>query len=105
MRRTVMAGLLGALALAALAAAPPAQAAEALDPVRAEQLDGVAADYARHTREHRIWEIQRNVDRQRRGGYGYGRGYGRGYGPPPGYYDRGYGYRDDRRWRRDRYYY
>lgn len=46
--------------------------------IRAEVLDGVSVDYARHTREHRMWEIQRRMRMQQRG---------RGYGPPPG---RGY---------------
>ncbi|MFN3672327.1 MAG: hypothetical protein ACK4VM_10505 [Bosea sp. (in: a-proteobacteria)] len=93
-----MRGLLIAAALALGTATLPAAASEAY--TGAAALDQVEASYSRHTREHRMWEIQRNTEMQgRRGyrerGYGYGR---RGYGPPP--HARAYGRRD-----RDRAYY
>ena len=77
------------LALAALAANPAAAAPQAIP--QAAQLDRLPAEYTRHTREHREWEIQRNMERQhRRDYYRHGRGYDRGYGyrhryggPPP----------------------
>lgn len=62
-----------------------------LPPAIAKTLDTVGAEFARHTREHRLMEVERNMDRQqyRDRRYGRGRGYDRGY-------DRGgrdYGYR------------
>ena len=83
---------------------PQAAVAQNVAPALAGALDRVDAEYARHNRDHRMAEIQWNIDRQRYGGRGYGPppgyGYGRGYyGPPRGYgygrgYDppRGYGY-------------
>lgn len=77
------------LALAAIAATPAAAAPVTLP--QAETLDRLPAEYTRHTREHRHWEIQRNMERQQRHGYyRHGRGDDRGYGygrrhggPPP----------------------
>jgi hypothetical protein len=77
------------------AAGTPAVASEAFSGAKA--LDQVEAGYTRHTREHRMWEIQRTQEMQRRRGYrGEGYGYRRG-GPPPWapaygrrYRDRGY---------------
>ncbi|MCV9940174.1 hypothetical protein OIU35_27780 [Boseaceae bacterium BT-24-1] len=74
--------LLIAAAIALGAAVTPAAASESFSGAAA--LDKVEASYTRHTREHRHWEIQRNLERQNRYG-GYHRGYHRGY-------DRGYGY-------------
>ncbi len=81
-----------AAAIALGAAATPAAASEAF--TGASALDTVEATYARHTREHRMWEIQRNSERgygNRGRGYDRGYGYGRGYGPPP--HARAYGRR------------
>lgn len=97
--RSFIAVMIGGLALSAPAWASPAhESAPASEAEIARALDGLDVAFMRHTREHRMWEIQRNLERQNRGrGYGYGgrgydRGYGygrgRGYGPPPG---RGYG--------------
>lgn len=77
------------LALAALAASPAGAAPQSLP--KTEMLDRLPAEFTRHTREHRHWEIQRNMERQhRRDYYRHGRGYDRGYGyhrrhggPPP----------------------
>jgi len=96
-----MRGLWIAAAMALGAASLPASASETYPGAAA--LDQVEASFTRHTREHRMWEIQRNTEMQQRyggRGYGYDRGYGygRGYGPPP--HARAYGRRD-----RDRYYY
>lgn len=81
-----MRNLLIAAALALGAAATPAAASEAFGAAAA--LDRVEATYVRHTREHRMWEIERNLERRNRyerrhryrddDGYGYRRG-----GPPP----------------------
>jgi hypothetical protein len=75
----VRAFLAGSLFLGGFGAS---QASEAVQnpqgEIRAEVLDGVDVHYARHTREHRMWEINRRMQMQQ------GR---RGYGPPPG---RGY---------------
>jgi hypothetical protein len=78
--------LLIAAAIALGAAVTPAAASESFSGATA--LDKVEATYVRHTREHRMWEIQRNLDRQNRyerrhryrDDYGYGRRRG---GPPP----------------------
>lgn len=87
MRRYLMAA---GLALAAFATAPASAAPQTVP--QAEALDRLPAEYTRHTREHREWEIQRNMERQhRRDSYRHhGRGYDRGYGygrrhggPPP----------------------
>jgi len=102
LNRTFIAAVIGGLAWSgAVAAAPARDAAPPSEAEIARALDGLDATFARHTREHRMWEIQRNLERQNRygrGGYGrgygygrgdgYGRGYGRGYGygPPPGTY-------------------
>lgn len=88
MRKILMAA---GLALAAIAATPAGATPQSLP--QAEALDKLPADYVRHNREHRMWEIQRNLERQerwhRRGhGHGYGYRYG---GPPP--HARAYGYR------------
>lgn len=88
-----------AAAIALGAAATPAVASEAFS--GASALDQVEVTYSRHNREHRMWEIQRTQEMQRRHGYGHrdrGYGYGRGYGGPPPH-ARAYGRRD-----RDRYY-
>lgn len=77
------------LALAAIAATPAAAAPVTIP--QADALDRLPAEYTRHNREHRHWEIQRNMERQQRHGYDrHGRGYDRGYGygrrhggPPP----------------------
>lgn len=67
------------LALAAFAASPASAAPQSLP--KTEALDRLPAEYTRHTREHRMWEIQRNMERQhRRDYYRHGRGYDRGYG-------------------------
>lgn len=97
-KRTFIAALIGGLALSAPVWASPARETGPVDEgAIARALDGLDVAFTRHTREHRMWEIQRNLDRQNLGrGYGYGRGYDRGYGygrgrdygPPPG---RGYG--------------
>ena len=78
--------LLIAAAIALGAAVTPAAASESFS--GAAGLDKVEATYVRHTREHRMWEIQRNMERQQRYGYrdrGYDRGYGyrRHHGGPP----------------------
>lgn len=66
-----------------------ASATEArLAPTMAKALDTAEVEFTRHTREHRMWEIQRNMERGSRGhryGHGYSRGYHRGWGPPPGH--------------------
>ncbi len=72
------------LALAAIAATPAAAAPVTIP--QAEALDRLPAEYTRHTREHRHWEIQRNLEREQRHRRGYDRGYGYGRrhgGPPP----------------------
>ncbi len=76
--------ILIAAAIALGAAATPAAAGEAFG--GAAGLDKLEATYVRHNREHRMWEIQRNMEMQQR--YGHrGRGYDRGYdrGPRYGY--------------------
>jgi hypothetical protein len=101
--RTFILSLLGGLAVIGVGLASPANAAEPGGEEKlARALAGLDVAYARHTREHRMAEIQWNLERQnrmrryQRDDYRYGRG--RGYGPPPGYgYRRGYGggaYRD-----------
>ena len=97
-KRTFIALALGGLVAAGASMMPQAAVAQNdLAPALEGALDRVDAEYTRHNREHRMAEIQWNVDRQRyygRRGYGpprgYGYGYGHGYGPPRGY---GYGYR------------
>ncbi|WP_332700097.1 hypothetical protein [Bosea sp. (in: a-proteobacteria)] len=96
--------ILIAAVIALGAAATPAVAGEAFS--GAAGLDQLEATYVRHDREHRMWEIQRNVERQQRYGYrdrgydrGYGRGHGYGYGrrhggPPPWAPAHGRRYRD-----------
>ncbi len=95
-KRTFVAALIGSLALSAPSWASPArESAPAGEVAIARALDGLDVAFTRHTREHRMMEIQRNLDRQNRGrGYGYGRGYGDGYGYGRGY-GRGNGYRGD----------
>ncbi|MGO4173025.1 hypothetical protein [Bosea sp. TAF32] len=86
MRRILMAA---GLALAAIAATPASAAPHSIP--QAEALNRLPAEYTRHTREHREWEIQRNMERHhRRDSYRHGRGYDRGHhygrrygGPPP----------------------
>jgi Ni/Co efflux regulator RcnB len=90
-----MRGLWIAAAVMLGAATMPAAASETYP--GAVALDQVEASFTRHTREHRMWEIQRNTERQQRygrrgGGYDRGYGYRRGYGPPP--HARAYGRRD-----------
>lgn len=89
-RRLLIVGLVAGLAVAAPALSGGALAApDRSAPVRIEELDQLPAAYARHNREHRMWEIQRNMERQdryeRRHRYrdGYGYGYGRRHGGPP----------------------
>ena len=79
--------ILIAAAIALGAAATPAVAGEAFG--GASRLDKLEATYVRHNREHRMWEIQRNLEWQQRA-----RGRHQGYGPRQGYgYERGrYGY-------------
>lgn len=98
-KRTFIAALIGGMALSASAWASPARdSAPSGEAEIARALDGLDVAFTRHTREHRMMEIQRNMERQNRGrgyggrGYGYGRGYGRGdgYGRGNGY-QRGYG--------------
>ncbi|HEV7325690.1 MAG TPA: hypothetical protein VGN91_11515 [Bosea sp. (in: a-proteobacteria)] len=91
--------LLIAAAIALGAAVTPAAASETFSGAAA--LDKVEATYVRHTREHRMWEIQRNLERQQRyerrhryrDDYGYGHRRG---GPPPW----AHGRRDHRRYDR-----
>lgn len=80
------------LALAALAASPAGAATPQRLP-NAAALDKLPAEFTRHTRAHRNWEIQRNLERQQRWNHGrYNRGYNRGYGYQPGYrHQPGYG--------------
>jgi hypothetical protein len=98
MRRILMAA---GLALTAIAATPAGAVPQSLP--QAGALDRLPVEYTRHTREHRMWEIQRNMERQqrydhRRYGRGYDRrydrryGYGRRYGGPPPHAP-AYGYR------------
>jgi hypothetical protein len=92
-KRTFIAALIGGLALSVPAWASPArESGPASEAAIARALDGLDVAFTRHTREHRMWEIQRNLERQNRGrGYG-GRGYDRDYGYGRGRgYDRGYG--------------
>jgi hypothetical protein len=76
-----------AAALSLGAAIAPAAASETF--AGSAGLDKLETSYVRHNREHRMWEIQRNLERQERYGYrdrGYrhrGYGYGRRYGGPP----------------------
>ncbi|WID96752.1 hypothetical protein QO058_00170 [Bosea vestrisii] len=107
-KRTFIAALIGGLTLSAPAWASPArESAPAGEAAIARALDGLDVAFTRHTREHRMMEIQRNMERQNRGrGYG-GRGYDRGYGGR-GYdrgYDRGRGYGDRRGYGGGRGYY
>lgn len=73
-----------AATLAAGAAIVPAAASETFG--GASALDRVEASYVRHDRDHRHWEIQRNMEWRERhryrhhGGHGYSRHHG---GPPP----------------------
>lgn len=92
-KRAFIAMMIGGLMMAGAGMASRAEAAsQAVDQTIARTLDGKAVEFTRHTREHRMMEIQRNLDRQQRG---------RRYGPPRGYgrggYDRGrsYGHRRD----------
>lgn len=74
--------LLIAATIALGAAVIPAAAGEAFK--GASALDQLEATYVRHNREHRMWEIERNLERRdyyRHRGYGYG--YGRRHGGPP----------------------
>jgi hypothetical protein len=79
--------LLIAAAIALGAAVTPAAASENFSGAAA--LDKIEAGYVRHTREHRHWEIQRNLERQsrwerrHRGYYDRDYGYGRHRGGPP----------------------
>lgn len=99
MKRAFIAIVVGGLASAGAGIATNAQAASQGDvaPAVARALDQIGAEFTRHTREHRMAEIQWNLERQQRygrRGYGPPAGYGnrRGYGPAPGYgYRGGYG--------------
>lgn len=84
-------GLMAAGAGTTVAAVAGTQ--DRLAPTMAKALDKAEVEFTRHTREHRMWEIQRNMDRQQRGHrYGHGYSRGRGWGPPPGHgYRRHYG--------------
>jgi Ni/Co efflux regulator RcnB len=93
--------ILIAAAIALGAAATPAAAGEIF--AGSAALDRAEATYVRHTREHRLWEMERTFERQERRAYRnrYDRGprYDRGWGPPP--HARAYGRRDryyDNRW-------
>lgn len=88
LKHTIVAALFSALSIAGANAASRDNAPDqSMKPALAQALDQVGAEFTRHNREHRMMEIQRNMDRQQRGGRGYGRGYGPrpGYGPAPGY--------------------
>lgn len=102
MRNRIIIGLFaGGLAVAgSLGLSAGAQAAsQDVDPAIAAALDTAGVAFTRHNREHRMWEIQRNMERQQRGRGGYGPGYGprRGYGGRPGYGYRG-GYQGTPGW-------
>ena len=56
--------LLIAAAIALGAAVTPAAASESFSGAAA--LDKLEATYVRHNREHRMWEIERNLERQQR---------------------------------------
>ncbi|MGW9331259.1 hypothetical protein [Bosea sp. NPDC055594] len=89
-RRLLIVGLVAGLAVAAPALSGGALATpDRSAPVRIEELNQLPAAYARHNREHRMWEIQRNLELQQRA-----QGRHQGYGPRRGYgYERGrYGY-------------
>lgn len=90
MRHRIIIGLVaGGLALAGtLGLTGTAQAAgQTVDPAIANGLDRAELEFTRHNREHRMWEIQRNMERQQRAAR---RNH---YGPPRGHYGRpGYGY-------------
>jgi len=91
--------LLIAAAIALGTAVTPSVASEVFKGSAA--LDKTEATYVRHTREHRMWEIQRNMewqDRRRHYDRGYGYGYRRHHGPPP--WAPAYG----RRYQEERYY-
>ena len=102
MRKRIITGLLaGGLALAGIIGlSGGAQAASGnLDPDVAAALDTAGVAFTRHNREHRMWEIQRNMNRQQYGRRGYAPGYGhrRGYVGRPGYGYRG-GYQGTPGW-------
>ena len=87
---------LGAAAMPAIASETPSAQTFA----GSAALDRLDADFVRHNREHRLWEIQRTQEMQHRRGY-RDRGYGyERRGPPP--HARAYGRRDrdpyDNRW-------
>ncbi|SFI87272.1 hypothetical protein SAMN05216304_103832 [Bosea sp. OK403] len=85
-----------AAAIALGAAVTPAAASEAF--TGTSGLDKVEVGYARHNREHRMWEIRRRQDMQaRRGLRGDGRGYGHHRGGPPPWAP-AHGRRDRDRW-------
>ncbi|CAM5183011.1 putative protein OS=Bosea thiooxidans OX=53254 GN=SAMN05660750_00044 PE=4 SV=1 [Bosea thiooxidans] len=93
MRRFI---ILAAL-FAGAAGLSPASASEALPSAFEKQLDRLPVEFARHTREHRMAEIEWNMRRQDRWRHryrddGYGYGYGRRYGGPPPWAP-AYGYR------------
>jgi hypothetical protein len=101
-RTSLLAGLIGAIALASAAMAGPAaaEARENLPAVVADQLDGQDVAFtmtaAKQRRLMMMQESARQQQRNARGGYGRGQGYGRGpgYGHRDGYGPRpGYGYR------------
>lgn len=77
------------IALGAVSA--PAMASETFPGAAA--LDRTEASFVRHTREHRMMEIQRNVERQQRRDYRRGYHRGRDHGLHRGYYrGRGHAY-------------
>uniref|UniRef100_A0A9E8CSD8 Uncharacterized protein n=1 Tax=Bosea sp. NBC_00436 TaxID=2969620 RepID=A0A9E8CSD8_9HYPH len=83
MRRILVVAALGFAA----ASISPVQAEETVASTVAMQLDLQSLEYTRHTREHRLAEMEWNMERQDRwrrrhrdDGYSYGRRYG---GPPP----------------------
>ncbi|WP_332685179.1 hypothetical protein [Bosea sp. (in: a-proteobacteria)] len=99
--RLLIAGLLAGLTVTGAGLSSGALAAEKQSaPIRIEALDKIPVEFTRHNREHRMWEIQRNMERQQRArgrdrSYGHRRGYDyrRGYDRGPGYgHRRGYGY-------------
>jgi hypothetical protein len=89
MRNRIIIGLVaGGLALAgSLGMTGGAQAAsQDVDVALSNGLDRAELQFTRHNREHRMWEIQRNMERQQRAARRHH------YGPPRGYARPGYGY-------------
>ena len=89
MKPTLIAAMVGGMTVAGFGLVPAAQASfDAVPALTADALDRLPVALSRHTREHRMQEIEYNLERQ-------DRRVRRGYGPPPGYGERR-GYGDDR---------